>query len=242
MSARLWGQAWAHSRLSSMELRTDIEALSRLGAWSGLSVVDVGSGRGVLACGLAEAGAAVLAVEPSAAQRAIAASAGLPAGLRLVAGSGTDLPVPDGSQDAVIFNRSLHHIPVPQMDAALAEGLRVLRRGGRLLVLEPDPDGQMSMVMAPFHDERVVRRAAQAALDRLPVPSTEQVYLRGYAFPGLATFRERMAASAVIDADREGLASPLVAQRFLAGLDPDGEGEGRYRFTNPIRLRIFTAR
>ncbi len=56
MSARLWGQAWAHSRLSSMELRTDIEALSRLGSRAGLSVVDVGSGRGVLACGLAEAG------------------------------------------------------------------------------------------------------------------------------------------------------------------------------------------
>ncbi|MFT5680247.1 MAG: ubiquinone/menaquinone biosynthesis C-methylase UbiE [Myxococcota bacterium] len=225
-----------------MELRTDIDVLDELGPWVGLSVVDVGSGRGVLARGLVALGATVLAVEPDAAQRDVAETEQPVDGLRLVAGFGTALPAADASQDAVIFNRSLHHIPILQMDAALREGLRVLCPGGRLLVLEPDPDGQMSMVMAPFHDEREVRGAAQAALDRLTLPSTEASYLRGYAFPDLPSFRARMAASTVIDADQGGLASALVTQRFSAGFDPTGEGEERYRFTNPIRLRIFTAR
>lgn len=55
-------------------------------------------------------------------------------GLGFVAGDATRLPFADGAFDAVTISFGLRN--VTDMDAALAEMLRVTRRGGRLLICE----------------------------------------------------------------------------------------------------------
>jgi len=51
-----------------------------------------------------------------------------------VLGSAQALPLPDASQDAVYTVAALHHMPDP--DVAVAEMLRVLKPGGRLVLLD----------------------------------------------------------------------------------------------------------
>jgi ubiquinone/menaquinone biosynthesis C-methylase UbiE len=85
-----------------------------------------------------------------------------------VQAGGEALPLPDGAADAATFIQSLHHVPVELMDRALVELARVLRPGGAAFVQEPLPEGPLFEVLQPVDDETAVRRAAQAALGRLP--------------------------------------------------------------------------
>ena len=79
----------------------------------------------------------------------------------LVIGEATGLD--SQSLDVVLFSRSLHH--AQDMDAALREACRILKPGGRIAVLEPDPDGPFTPVMRYVDDETAVYAQAQAALD-----------------------------------------------------------------------------
>ncbi|MBX2801818.1 MAG: class I SAM-dependent methyltransferase [Myxococcales bacterium] len=217
--------------------RTDLDVVVEILGDQDLDVVDVGCGSGGLAHELARRGLRVTGVEPDPQQRALAeARAALP-GLTWLAGGASALPCGDGCADAVIFNRSLHHVSPDRMDASLLEAARVLRSGGRLLVLEPDAAGEHSVLMQPFHDESVVRARAQQALDRVQ-GLTEQPahsYLRVYTYDDLESFRAKMSTSTVIAVDESGLRTPEVAHRFEVGRTSDG----RYRFTNPICVRTF---
>ena len=64
------------------------------------------------------------------------------------------LPMREGSVDAVLIDSVLHHV-VP-LAPALVQLVRVLRRGGRLCVLEPRPS--------------VPRRVFERAMDLVPFP------------------------------------------------------------------------
>jgi ubiquinone/menaquinone biosynthesis C-methylase UbiE len=73
---------------------------------------------------------------------------------------------PDESFDIVLMFKSLHHVPVPLMDAALAEIRRVLKPGGLAYISEPVYAGTFNEVIRLFNDEATVRRAAFAAVER----------------------------------------------------------------------------
>ncbi|MBV9161897.1 MAG: class I SAM-dependent methyltransferase [Pseudonocardiales bacterium] len=105
--------------------------LAALPAPPGLSrVADVGAGTGKLTAVLAQAGFDVDAVEPDPRMRAVL-TARLPA-VRVHAGRGEELPLDDGSVDAVVYGNSWHWVD----DAAgAAEAARVLRPGGVLAML-----------------------------------------------------------------------------------------------------------
>jgi SAM-dependent methyltransferase len=93
-------------------------------------ILEVGSGRGTLACRLAnELQCEIVAADTSAAM--VAASTEL--GISTILGDVRDLPFPDDSFDVVVAAWMLYH--VSPLDQALAELARVLRPGGRLVAV-----------------------------------------------------------------------------------------------------------
>lgn len=99
-----------------------------------LPMIDLGSGIGRLTPALAETfGGLVWGVEPSARMREIAIAAGEPPGVRYVAGEAAQIPLADDVVGGVLMFLSFHH--VPDRAAAAFEIARVLRPGGRVLIL-----------------------------------------------------------------------------------------------------------
>jgi arsenite methyltransferase len=110
----------------------------------GEHVLDIGSGPGFLACEMAaivgEDGS-VHGVDPSESMLAIAAHRERAPGsapTEFRAGDAIDLPYPDASFDVAVSTQVYEY--VEDMPAALAQARRVLRPGGRLLVLDTDWD------------------------------------------------------------------------------------------------------
>jgi demethylmenaquinone methyltransferase / 2-methoxy-6-polyprenyl-1,4-benzoquinol methylase len=110
------------------------QALRSAGLEAGMSVLDVGTGTGLLAAAAARIvgdAARVTGVDPSA---GMIEHARVPAGVRLLSGTAERLPVADASADFLSLGYALRHIG--ELSAAFAEFHRVLRPGGRLCVLE----------------------------------------------------------------------------------------------------------
>ena len=105
-------------------------------------VADVGSGTGFMAAGLAPLVAKVYAVDGSAAmlevgrQNVGGQNLGGLSNVEQRLANGATLPFDDASLDAVFANMSLHHCPDP--NAAVAEMVRVLKPGGRLVITDLD--------------------------------------------------------------------------------------------------------
>lgn len=97
----------------------------------GAVVVDLAAGTGKLTRPLAGSGARVVAVEPVAGMRAMLAR-GAPGNVDVVAGVAEAMPLADRSADAVTVAQAFHWF---DLDRALPEIHRVLRRPGRLAIL-----------------------------------------------------------------------------------------------------------
>ncbi len=72
----------------------------------------------------------------------------------------------DQTFDIVLMFKSLHHVPLDQLDTALQEIHRVLRPGGMAYISEPVFDGPFNNIMRVYHDEEAVRQAAFDAVQR----------------------------------------------------------------------------
>jgi ubiquinone/menaquinone biosynthesis C-methylase UbiE len=97
-----------------------------------LAGLDVGSGTGRFTPALGRAFGPVTGVEPSVRMREVAQAQSQGPGVRYLAGSAEDLPVPAGSADYVLMFLSWHH--VQDKTRAVRELARVLRPAGRLLL------------------------------------------------------------------------------------------------------------
>lgn len=110
------------------------QALLRAGLASGMKILDVGIGTGLVAARAAEIvgnPALVSGLDPS---PGMMQNANLPAGIQLTRGYAEDIPFPDGSFDFLSMGYALRHIG--DLAGAFREFFRVLRPGGSLCILE----------------------------------------------------------------------------------------------------------
>jgi ubiquinone/menaquinone biosynthesis C-methylase UbiE len=219
---------------------TDLAALERILPLRGIRAVDVGCGPGKVTRELCASGATVLGVEPDPIQAEKNRAAPPEPNLSFIEARAESLPVPDASVDAVFFFRSLHHVPKPQMDAALTEAARVLKpEAGLLWVVEPGMDGTHFPMMRPFHDETAVRTAAQAALRRTAAvlfETEEQLqYLQLARYQDFAALVTRVTGQTFNAINRDRVESDEVRRLFEAAKTAAGD----YVFTQPTLVNVY---
>lgn len=135
---------------------------------AGARVLELGCGKAEKTRAIAQGGKAdfILALEVDQVQHAKNLQlAGLPQ-VRFASGGAQDIPAGDASFDMVLMFKSLHHVPIAEMDRALDEIRRVLKPGGLAWLSEPIFAGDYNEIMRLFHDEEKVRRAAFDAVRR----------------------------------------------------------------------------
>ncbi|MDE8349261.1 MAG: class I SAM-dependent methyltransferase [Acidocella sp.] len=219
---------------------SDFAAVTALLALAGLSVVDVGCGPGHVARELCGIGATVLCVEPDPVQAAKNRLASAVPGLSFTEARAEALPVESGSVDGVFFFRSLHHVPIDQMDAALAEAARVLKpASGFLCVVEPAMTGTYFPVMRPYNDETKVRTHAQAALKRsagaIFADAEFFEYVQRPSYDSFASLVTRVTGQTFNNINREHVETDEVRALFNAGKVADN----RYVFEQPLLLNLY---
>lgn len=160
-------------------------------------------------------------------------------GLRFVAAGAQAVPFPDAGFDLALMLKSLHHVPLALMAQALREVARVLRPGGHLYVSEPVYGGAFNDVIRLFNDERVVRAAAQAALDEAVRSGTwAQVADRWFEttvrFRDFDDFERRMVRPTYADHQIDDARLAMVRASFERHLGSKGA-----RFTRPMHVRLL---
>ncbi len=103
-----------------------------LGEVDGISVLDVGCGKGAFSRRMVEAGAEVSGIDIAEKFVGIA-QRNIPCG-RFKAASATKIPFEDAQFDAVFSFEVLEHIP--DTEKAVAEMVRVLKPGGKILIID----------------------------------------------------------------------------------------------------------
>ena len=205
-------------------------------------VLDVGCGAGELVRWLRSRGARALGAECGAHMLALARVADPAHRDSYVEASGQDLPFEADSFDLVIFSYSLHHVPLDEMPAALGEARRVLRHGGTLYVVEPEPASPDNVAAYPAIDERSELAAAQVVIDRARDHGFEPLIISTYASEGIyESFESWVAEMVGVDPDR----AESVA-RHRAQLYEQFHRLGRttrlgHAFDRGNRLAVFTA-
>ena len=135
------------------------EVVRTISPQPGEHVVDVGAGMGPAAVIAAKAGASVLAVDPTPYMRHILGVRRLSqrsrAAIRVVDGSAESIPSDDGSVDALWTVNTMHHWT--DLDAAVNELARVLRPGGRVLLVDEDFDSPAHPAFAHMQERKVDR-------------------------------------------------------------------------------------
>src|SRR5262245_31102014 len=116
---------------------------------SGMSVLDVATGPGIVAFRAAGRGAFSVVCVDLAPRMLELASAAFP-GVDFRQADAEDLPIPDRSFDVVVSNFGIGHFPRPER--ALAEFVRVARPGGAVAVVWCNVTGWLSRVGVVFRD------------------------------------------------------------------------------------------
>jgi demethylmenaquinone methyltransferase/2-methoxy-6-polyprenyl-1,4-benzoquinol methylase len=183
-------------------------ALRAAGLTAGMSVLDIGTGTGLVACEAARIvgdPGLVIGVDPSA---GMISNAKVPQGLRLLSGSAEAIPTLDGVADFLSMGYALRHIG--DLSAAFHEFYRVLKPGARLCLLEiTRPQG-------------LVGRTALKFYLRGWVPAASRLVARHGGMPELMRYYwdtiEACAAPAAILAALESVGFVSVERRVSLGI------------------------
>lgn len=146
----------------------------------GERVVDLGAGMGPATVLAAKAGASVLAVDPTPYMRHILGVRRLGqrarTAIRVADGSAESIPAADHSVDALWTVNTMHHWT--DLNAAVHELARVLRPGGRLLLVDEDFDAPAHPAFAHMHDRKAERAHDFTEID--PAVVAEKLRAAGF--------------------------------------------------------------
>jgi ubiquinone/menaquinone biosynthesis C-methylase UbiE len=213
--------------LRILDLQAQIPGVVRLRDWAmaalapqpGETVVDVGSGTGsevqTLARAVGPTGSAV-GVEPNPQMRAEAERrAGQDGSLAsFVDGDAVSLPFSDASVDAVRCERVFQHLPDPE--AAAADMVRVLRPGGRVVLMDSDWG---TAIWHPV-DPAVARRHHESFLRHIAQPFAGR-QLRSWLSRAGLTVDPDVGSTAVVMPD-EALTGGAIVRSNAAAAVSDG--------------------
>lgn len=218
----------------------ELDVLARLVPLAGARVLEAGCGAARLARDLVqrfpEARVTGLEVDERQHAKNLAAPQ---AGVEFVLAGAQAIPFPAASFDGALMLKSLHHVPRPLMAQALGEVARVLRPGGWLYVSEPVYAGPLNEVVRLFNDEKVVREAAQKALDEAVGDGTwaQQTELRfdmPVQFADFADFERRMMHPTFADHHIDTALREAVRRAFEPHMT-----EGGAHFARPMHVRLL---
>lgn len=146
----LWSRVYEQTPLLSDHLkRMQARAIESLALPGGAHVLDLGCGPGRCLEALAQAG--LRAVGGDLSPRMVQAARARHASVTLL--SADALPLRSGSFDGVVCTNSFHHYPDP--GAALREIRRVLRPGGRLVLIDPSGDSRLARAAIDLAERRL---------------------------------------------------------------------------------------
>ena len=149
------------------------------------------------------------------------------------------VPAEDDSADVVLMFKSLHHVPMEQMDTAMGEIRRVLRPGGVAYISEPVYAGDFNEVLRLFHDEGEVRRAAFEAVRRAVDEGVlelaeERFFNTRNDFEDFGEFEDRVLGVTHTEHNLSPELHEKVRRTFEDYMGPEGA-----RFLMPIRVDLL---
>ncbi len=155
-------------------------------------------------------------------------------------GGAQRIDLADSSVDAVIMLKSLHHVPVGDMDAALTEIARVLRPDGLAYISEPVYAGDFNDILRLFNDEKRVREAAfdaiRRALEQNLFVLQEELHFNSVTrFKGFEEFERRILGATHSDFQIDDALYARVRERFQPHVGADGSAE----FLSPLRVDLL---
>lgn len=209
--------------------------------FQGARVLELGCGKAEKTRTLAETGgvAEIVALEVDAIQHARNLEITDLPQVKFRQGGAEAIPAEDASFDIVIMFKSLHHVPMECMDQALGEIARVLKPGGLAWISEPVYAGDFNEILRMFHDEKIVREAAFAAVRRAVedgrLALEKQLFFNTRSqFDDFGQFDARIIR---VTHSNHQLSPDLYAQvrqKFEAHLTPEGA-----TFLNPQRVDLL---
>ena len=149
------------------------------------------------------------------------------------------IPLADATVDVVLMFKSLHHVPVDQMDAAMREIKRVLKPGGLAYISEPVFSGAFNDILRLFHDESKVRAAAFETVKRAVAEGlfdlVEEVFFNSpVKFEDYTDFENKILKATHTHHNLDDELHALVKQRFERHVGEDGA-----HFLMPIRVDLL---
>lgn len=207
----------------------------------GAHVLELGCGKAEHTRAIAEGGkvASITALEVDEIQHAVNLRITDLPHVTFLPGGAESIPAADGRFDIVMMFKSLHHVPVDMMDQALAEIRRVLKPGGRAYISEPVYAGEFNEILRLFHDEKRVREAAFAAVERAVASglfelAAEKFFATPSHFDGFGQFEDRILK---VTHTQHRLSSELyqaVRDKFMGHVTTQGAD-----FFMPIRVDLL---
>jgi ubiquinone/menaquinone biosynthesis C-methylase UbiE len=146
---------------------TFILNLEPIGVLTNKVVLEVGCGNGAHSVGIAACCAAFIGIDPNPVLVNLAISRNIP-NARFSQEKAEALSFAARSFDVVIFTLSFHHIPQEHMAGAIDEAIRVVKKDGYIVFLEPGTEGSFFDAEIQFDacdgDERVAKENALTAM------------------------------------------------------------------------------